>query len=136
MALLNWPHVCARAWTALFALGAIVASPAYAQEPSRFDEVRRFAAEEAFQGVAVDEQYFYAISNRSIGKYEKDTGRRVAEWVGPADGPIIHLDSGVVIDGLLYTAHSNYPGVPMVSSIEIFDPETMQPLRTRLFLPR
>jgi hypothetical protein len=51
--------------------------------------------------------------------------------VGPADGPIIHLDSGVVIDGLLYCAHSNYPGVPMVSSIEIFDAETMRHVGSR-----
>ena len=96
------------------------------RDPASFEEVRRFSTEEATQGVAVDERYFYAISNRRIGKYEKDTGRRVGGWEGPADGPIIHLDSGVVIDGLLYCAHSNYPGVPMVSSIEIFDTETLQ----------
>ena len=103
-----------------------LAGPASAQQaPTRFEEVRRFAAPEAVQGVAVDDRYFYAISNRSIGKYDKATGRRVDGWEGEADGPIIHLDSGVVIDGLLYCAHSNYPGVPMTSSIEIFDPETM-----------
>lgn len=110
------------------AVAAVVlaVAPASAQAPStRFEEVRRFSAEEATQGVAVDERYVYAISNRRIGKYEKGTGRRVDAWEGAPDGPIIHLDSGVVIDGLLYCAHSNYPGVPMVSSIEIFDPETM-----------
>jgi len=104
----------------------VLAVPASAQQaPTRFEEVRRFSAPEAIQGVAVDDRYFYAIANRSIGKYEKATGRRVAAWEGDADGPIIHLDSGVVIDGLLYCAHSNYPGVPMTSSIEIFDPETL-----------
>jgi len=113
------------------ALALLVAVPLSAQEPTRFEEVRRFSAPEAVQGVAVDEQYVYAIANRSIGKYEKGTGSRVGGWEGPSDGPIIHLDSGVVIDGLLYCAHSNYPGVPMLSSIEIFDPETMTHVGSR-----
>jgi hypothetical protein len=112
-------------WT-LIALGVLVAPRVSAQQgPTRFEEVRRFAAAEATQGVAVDDRYVYAIANRTIGKYEKVTGRRVGGWEGPANGPVIHLDSGVVIDGLLYCAHSNYPAVPMASSIEIFDPETM-----------
>jgi hypothetical protein len=37
----------------------------------------------------------------------------------------------VVIDGLLYCAHSNYPGVPMVSSIEIWDTETLRHVGSR-----
>ena len=116
--LFRWP---------LIALGFVVAPAVSAQQDSLlFEEVRRFSTEEATQGVAVDERHFYAISNRHIGKYEKDTGRRVGGWEGPPDGPIIHLDSGVVIDGLLYCAHSNYPGVPMVSSIEIFDTATLR----------
>ena len=116
----------------LIVFGLLVARSASAQQDSaRFEEVRRFATEEATQGVAVDDGHFYAISNRRIGKYEKDTGLRVGGWEGPADGPIIHLDSGVVIDGLLYCAHSNYPGIPMVSSIEIFDPETMRHVGSR-----
>jgi hypothetical protein len=121
-----------RALTTLTALGTLAAPPALAQErPVAFEEVRRFAVPEAIQGVAVDDAHFYAIANRSIGKYAKDTGRRVGGWEGAADGPVIHLDSGVVIDGLLYCAHSNYPGVPMVSSIEIFDPETMTHVGSR-----
>ena len=126
-------YVCARpSWWTLSLTGLLLAPGASAQQaPTRFEEVRRFATEEATQGVAVDEQYFYAISNRRIGKYEKDTGRRVGGWEGPADGPIIHLDGGVVIDGLLYSAHSNYPGIPMASSIEIFDPETMRHVGSR-----
>jgi hypothetical protein len=109
-----------------------LSAPALAQDrdadrpsPGAFDEVRRFAAEEATQGVAVDDTHFYAITNRRIGKYDKRTGERVGGWEGPPDGPIIHLDSGIVLDGRLYCAHSNYPGVPMVSSIEIFDTATM-----------
>ena len=102
-------------WTlVLLTLGLVVCPEASAQnETSRFEEVRRFRTQEATQGIAVDEGYFYAIANRRIGKYDKRTGERVGTWEGTPDGPIVHLDSGVVLDGLLYCAHSNYPGVPM-----------------------
>jgi len=90
-----------------------------------FEEIRRFEAPEAVQGVAVDERFFYAISNRAIGKYDKKTGQPVKKWADVPGGPFIHLDSGVVLDGLLYCAHSNFPAVPMTSSIEIFDTETL-----------
>lgn len=33
---------------------------------------------------------------------------------------------GFVSVGVLYCAHSNYPAVPMASSIEMFDPETLE----------
>jgi hypothetical protein len=75
--------------------------------------------------VAVDADHFYAIDDRRIGKYSKRTGERIGSWSAPAGGPIVHLNSGVVLDGRLYCAHSNYPGVPMQSSIEIFDAATL-----------
>ncbi len=109
----------------VLAFGFPVAPNASAQDrPRRFEEVRRFSADEARQGVAVDERHFYAISNRRIGKYDKESGERVGGWEGAPDGPIIHLDSGIVLDDRLYCAHSNYPGVPMVSSIEVFETAT------------
>ena len=115
---------------------AVAPVPFFAQgSPSDpvFEEVRRFATAEATQGVAVDADYFYAIANRRIGKYDKRSGERVGFWEGEPDGPIIHLDSGIVLDGRLYCAHSNYPGVPMVSSIEIFDTETMDHVGSHSF---
>jgi hypothetical protein len=87
--------------------------------------VRRYAAPEAGQAVAVDATHFYAITNAKIAKYVKATGARVAEWTEAPDGPIKHLNSGLVLDGKLYAAHSNYPETPMVSSIEIFDTATL-----------
>jgi hypothetical protein len=84
----------------------------------RIEEVRRFPAPEAHQGVAVDARYFYAVDNARIAKYERASGRRVAEWTGTADGPIIHLNSCIVAAAELVCAHSNYPGVPMLSSLE------------------
>jgi hypothetical protein len=94
-------------------------------EAPRSVTVKRYPAPEARQAVAVDAQHFYAITNARIGKYEKASGTRVAEWIGPQGGPIRHLNSGIVREGRLYCAHSNYPQTPMVSSIEIFDATTL-----------
>lgn len=91
----------------------------------RAETVRRYQAPEARQAVAVDASHFYAITNREIAKYDRDTGVRVLHWRGDADGPVIHLNSGVVSGTRLYCGHSNYPGVPMVSSIEVFDTTTL-----------
>lgn len=90
-----------------------------------YREVRRFKAAEAGQGVAVDREFFYAINNHTIGKYRKATGERVGGWEGGAGGDIIHLNAGIVHQGRIYGIHSNYPGVPMLSSLEIFDPTTL-----------
>ena len=118
----------------VIALGVLASPAASAQDQARrFEEVRRFSAAEARQGVAVDDRHFYAISNRRIGKYDKHTGERVGGWEGAPDGPIIHLDSGIVLDGRLYCAHSNYPGVPMVSSIEVFETDTLEHVDSHSF---
>jgi hypothetical protein len=109
-------------WLALVLTIVTVASQA--AQPSA-TVVRRYAAPEAGQAVAVDTTHFYAITNARIAKYEKATGTRVAEWSEAPNGPIKHLNSGLILDGQLYAAHSNYPETPMVSSIEIFDTVTL-----------
>jgi hypothetical protein len=91
----------------------------------RFEEVRRIAAPEANQAVAADGEFLYAIGNHVIGKYEKKSGKRVGGWECENGKPLIHLDSGVIHNGVLYCAHSNYPGVPMVSSVEMWNPQTL-----------
>lgn len=96
----------------------------------RHEELRRFKAREAHQGIATDGKFAYVISNHAIGKYRIETGERVGGWEGEKNGPIIHLNAGTVRKGRLYVAHSNYPGVPMVSSVEIWDPKTMQHVGT------
>lgn len=93
-------------------------------------EIKRFKAEEAHQGVAVDDSHFYAITNAAIGKYRKDNGERVGGWKEAKDGHIKHLNAGLVLEGKLYCAHSNYPEMPMKSSVEIWDPQTMQHLES------
>jgi len=112
--------------------GEVVEGPATRPE-RRFVEIRRFHFPEARQGPAADEDHIYAVTNRAIGKYDKETGERVGGWEGPEDGPIVHLNDGVVIDGRLYATHSNYPDVPMLSSVEIFDPETMEHMDSHSF---
>jgi len=92
--------------------------------------VRRYATVEANQAVAVDAQYFYAIDNAAIGKYEKNSGTHVARWAGAPGDAVTHLNSGIVHDGFLYCAHSNYPNTPMVSSIEVFDTDRMTHVRS------
>jgi hypothetical protein len=85
------------------------------------------------QGVAVDDSFFYVISNTSIYKYKKGEGTLVAFFDGKKEGILKHLNGGVVIKGKLYCAHSNFPGSPMASSIEIFDTKTMQHISSHSF---
>jgi len=99
----------------------------------RHEELRRFPAKEAHQGVAVDAEHFYAITNRAIGKYRKSDGERVGGWEDPKGGSMIHLNAGLVIEGRLYAAHSNFPRAPWESSLEIWDVESMEPLESRAF---
>ncbi len=108
---------------------AILALPlaaAASGQPRRYAEVRRLPAPEANQAVAADDRFLYAIDNSAIAKYDKQSGNRIAEWRCERGKPLIHLDSGVVHDGVLWCAHSNYPGVPMTSSIEAWDAATLR----------
>jgi hypothetical protein len=57
----------------------------------------------------------------------------VGGWEDAAGGRIQHLDGGVVIEGRLYAAHSNYPNLPMVSSVEVWDAATMRHVESHSF---
>ena len=94
------------------------------------EELRRWKPRGANQGVAVDAHHFYGIGNYVVGKYDKITGARVAEWVGLRGGATIHLNGGLIQNGQLVLAHSNFPQLPMASSLEYFDPVTVQPVKT------
>lgn len=100
-----------------------LAAPVIAQ--TKFAQTAVFDVPEANQAVAVDKDFFYAIDNATIAKYTKG-GQFVSKWVGDAGGPIIHLDSGVVVRGKLYAAHSNYRKFPMTSSIEVWETRTLK----------
>jgi len=92
----------------------------------------RIVVEAAKQGVAVDADYFYVINNSSITKHEKESGKKIASWQGEHDG-LKHMNAGVILAGKLYCAHSNYPELPMVSSVEIFDTTTLSHIGTYSF---
>jgi hypothetical protein len=97
------------------------------------EQIGEFPVAEANQAVGVDDKYFYAVDNQAIGKYDKQTGKLVKRWAGDKKGPILHLDSSLLMDGKLYAAHSNYPEWPMTSSLEIFDAATLEPAGSHSF---
>jgi hypothetical protein len=99
----------------------------------RYEELRRIPATEAGQAAVVDREFIYAINNFTIAKYRKTSGERVALWDGAKGGPIIHMNAGIIVEGQLYCAHSNYPGVPMLSSVEIFDTATLKHIGSHSF---
>jgi len=92
---------------------------------------------EAHQAVAVDENSFYAISNRTIARYDKETTepkpKALAQWTASTDSPVRHLNSGIVLDGRLYCANSNWPKKPLRNTVEIFEAETLQHLERKEF---
>jgi hypothetical protein len=110
---------------------AVLAAP-LAARPT-LEQIAEFPIPEANQGIGVDEKHFYAIDNRAIAKYDKKTGKLVKKWSGEKDGPIIHLDSAMIMNGKIYCAHSNYPQWPMTSSVEIWDAETLEHLGSHSF---
>ena len=125
--------------TALLAI-LVLAAPAAAQEeaseappPMRSELVASHPIPEANQGVGVDAEHFYAVDNRTIAKYDKETLELVGKVEFPEGGPIAHFDSAAVVDGRVYLAHSNYPEWPMTSSVEVFDAETLEHVESHSF---
>lgn len=107
---------------------AKLAQPVAADDPARAEAtaLRRFDAPEATQAVAADATHFYAIGNRVVAKYDKQSGERVAAWQADDQHPLLHLNSGIVHDGRLYCAHSNFPHYPETSSVEVWDVATLE----------
>lgn len=90
--------------------------------------LRVYDAADADQGVAVDDHFFYAVDNVVIAKHRRDTGELVARWDGGDAGSLQHINSCLVVAERLECAHSNYPAIPMASSIEWFDAATLVPV--------
>ena len=88
-------------------------------------ETARYPAPEAGQGAAADGDHFYAIVNTVVGQYDKASGELVKRWVSPRGGPIRHMNSCYAEGSELYCANSNFPEVPMASSLEVLDTITM-----------
>lgn len=132
--MMNSKHSTARlklAVNACLATAILAWLPAsLAAEPPVFQAqvLEQFDTFDARQGVAVDAGHFYAVNNFRITRHDLSTGEPQLQWDGISDvnGPLIHLDSGMVLNGRLYAAHSNYPHWPMTSSIEMWDTVTME----------
>ncbi len=92
--------------------------------------LRSYVVPEADQGVVTDGVFFYAVDNTVIAKYRLDTGVLVDRWIGARGGPVRHINSCYARRGRLWCANSNYPEIPMASSIEVFDTATMTPVET------
>lgn len=86
----------------------------------RLDRV--IPAPEAHQAAAADEKFVYAITNRLVAKYDRDSGKRIAVSTGEAK----HLNSGFFHKKRLLCAHSNYPQIPERSEVKVLDPQTMK----------
>jgi len=90
----------------------------------------------ANQGVAVDQKYFYAISNTHIDKCDKETGKVIVTWKADKTASphkhFQHLNSGTVIDGKLYCAHSRFPIHPNDCTVEVWnvENESLQHVKT------
>jgi hypothetical protein len=107
--------------------------PVLAQDGLVAETLARWHVLEANQAAAVDATHFYGIGNHALVKHRKDTGERVAEWISPRGGPIVHFNAGHVARGQLVLSHSNFPQLPMASSLEIHDAKTLQPIGSHSF---
>jgi hypothetical protein len=113
-------------------LTGIALFASYVLHAQTVTELASIPVKEAKQAVAVDNRFFYAINNSTITKYSKKDSSPVKTWDGEKEG-IKHLNSGVVIKGKLYCANTNYPEIPMASSVEIFDVNSMEHIGNHSF---
>lgn len=109
------------------ALAAALALPAAT-------EVRRVPAEDARQGAVSDGRHLYAIDNAAISKIDPASGRTIARWQGDK-AAFKHMNSCIAVKDRLVCAASNYPDVPMASSIEWFDTRSMKHVASRSLGP-
>jgi hypothetical protein len=119
---------------ALIMAAALIASSADSQTDMREAPVELARFHEARQGVAADRRHVYVNANSSIGKYDKRTGQKLTSWEGDS-AIFIHMNSCTVVRTSLVCAASNYPQVPMASSVETFDTRTLKHMSSRSLGP-
>lgn len=117
-------------FAAAMCASSLPVSTASAQVMLVANTIRRIPAPEADQGAAVTSSHVFAIDNSTIAKYNLKTGVREGTW-RDADQIIQHLNSCFADGDALWCANSNYPALPMGSSIEVFDTKSMTPAGTR-----
>ena len=102
--------------------------------PPRPEEVRRIPSIDARQGVAAGPDGIYAIDDRAIARLDRTTGLRLARWQGDA-AHFQHINSCTLVAGKLACAMSNFPALPMRSSIEWFDARSLAHLASQPMAP-
>ncbi|MCA9177540.1 MAG: hypothetical protein KDB14_23805 [Planctomycetales bacterium] len=140
-----------RAVIVLVVSGCLLSLPCSADKPAQskterweIRQLRQWPSPQAHQGVAVDKQAIFAISNREIAQLDKETGDTLRVWRDgketldagktPATARSLkHLNSGVVIDGKLYCAHSTWPSNPAVNTLEVWDAKSLEHLESLPF---
>ncbi len=120
-------------WVFPVGLFVAVVLPLEGAKGAEFAERQRFRSADAHQGVAVGPSVVYAVGSRSISQHDKLTGQLLRRWEAGEQKSFIHLDSGIVKDGELFCAHSNYPLVPMNGSMEVYDADTLVWKRRHVF---
>lgn len=85
-------------------------------------ERARLASPYATQAAAADERFVYAVASSTIAKLDRTSGAQLALSTGKAS----HLNSGLLLDGKLYCAHSNFPAIPEQGDIRVLDPASMK----------
>lgn len=108
------------------ALLALLCAPALAQtdaQASQAQTLRRYPSG-ATQGAAVGPRDIYAVSNFRLVRYDKATGEQRAAWTGDK-ARFPHINSCALIARDLVCASSNFPASPQVSTVEIFDPQSL-----------
>jgi hypothetical protein len=128
---LYWLPFLSSIWFGM-APDAVLAQPLQVQATL----LQQFNSDDARQGIAVDNDHFFTISNTRISMHNKNSGEPILKFnADPKAGSsqLIHLDSGKVLDGLLYAAHSNYPRSPMQSSVESWNATTLEHVESHPF---
>ncbi len=118
---------CVAKTAAVFVTAAVFAAAASAQEGLTAKTVRRIAAPEADQGAALSKTHVYAVDNSVIARYDLKTGEKTGVYEDQ-ERLLRHMNSCLVVDEKLICANSNYSQLPMGSSVEIFDPESLDHL--------
>lgn len=119
--------------TQLILIFISLCAAAVAQAQVSFTQIAEFDIPKANQGIGVDRDYFYAVDNRTIAKYDKYTGEFIGRWDDADNGPMIHLDSAMELHGKIFTAHSNWRLLPMTSSVEIWDAQSLEHIGSHSF---
>jgi hypothetical protein len=101
-------------------LGLAVCMAAGAE--TAYVETRSVPSDYATQAAAVAGGFIFAVASKEIAKISRADGKEL----GVSEGRATHLNSALVMDGMIYCAHSNFPLKPERGEILVLNPATMK----------